>query len=325
MIKYLKYLLIVLLSGGIFFIFILLGITILATAIGSEMEESDLSGMRANGVVINSQLYAERYRTLLNKYLIEKGYVPLERMVFYLQRKHNVLDTSKLSYEDWNTAYLENINDEHKQAIPTKTICKKLSSDSNIPTFTQSSGYNSEGLYIDAIDLCSNASDDESYYTLPYEFPLKSCFVVTSIVYEHRNVDLGLSPAAQARTNFHSGWDFAVPTGTDFYSICDGVVTSVVNSQGNDLPFKQSGNATGNFVFVKCSNGLSAQYHHLKYMSMPSSVYVGAKVNKGDYLGKTSTTGQSTGPHLHVGLKKEDGTVLDAMQYTNFLNSGETN
>lgn len=53
-------------------------------------------------------------------------------------------------------------------------------------------------------------------------------------------------------------------------------------------------------------------------MSMPSSVYVGATVNRGDYLGKTSTTGQSTGPHLHIGLKKDDGTIMDALQYIDF-------
>lgn len=321
--KFFKLLCIGFITFGLFGFILIIFVAIIGSVIGTQLEEYDLSNIRANGVVINSQLYAERYRSILDKYLIEKGYVPLERMVFYLQRKHNVLDTSKLSYEQWEQAYLENINTEKKQMIPTKAICNKLNSDSNIPEFTQKTGYNDSGLLIDVKDLCTDATD-ESYYLLPYTFPIKSPFVITSIVYEHRNVDLGLSSEAQARTNFHSGWDFAVPIGTDFYSICDGKVTSVTNTQANDLPFKSSGNRSGNYVFVKCNNGLTAQYHHLKYMSMPSFVYVGATVNRGDYLGKTSTTGQSTGPHLHIGLKKDDGTIMDALQYIDFSNS-ETN
>jgi len=38
----------------------------------------------------------------------------------------------------------------------------------------------------------------------------------------------------------------------------------------------------------------------------------------GEFLGKTSTTGLSTGPHLHLGLKTLDGKVLDALEYIDF-------
>lgn len=198
-----------------------------------------------------------------------------------------------------------------------------------IPSFTIENGLNADGVAIDVINLCivndvdiTQSNDyDEIYYPLPFSFPLKVNFTVTSIAFEHRQVDLGnISEEAQASTNFHSGWDLAVPTGTNFYSICDGTVSNITNTQANDLPFKQSGNSTGNYMMVTCSNGFTAMYWHLQYNSQPFQLRKGSLVRKGDLLGRTSTTGTSTGPHLHLGLKDPDGKLLDAISYIDFTN-----
>lgn len=321
-----------LITFSIGFLIALILIVVIAVCgykVGESYVNEQVNQMRANSVVINSQLYAERYRSILNKYLISKGYVSLERLVFYLQRTNNVLDTSTLSYEVWEKAYLDNLNLEEKQMIPIKTICKKLNSDTSIPNFTIENGLNADGIAIDVINLCTvndvdiTQSDDydEIYYPLPFSFPLKVNFTVTSIAFEHRQVDLGnISEEAQASTNFHSGWDLAVPTGTNFYSICDGTVSNITNTQANDLPFKQSGNSTGNYMMVTCSNGFTAMYWHLQYNSQPFQLRKGSLVRKGDLLGRTSTTGTSTGPHLHLGLKDSDGKLLDAISYIDFTN-----
>lgn len=321
-----KLLLIVLPALAIFTIIFVVVVAVCGYETGNSIANEQVASMRANSSVINSQLYAERYKSLLNKYLTTKGYVTLERMVFYLQRTHNVLDTSTLTIEDWDSAYLKNINEEEKQMIPIKTICKSLDSDTTLPEFTLENGTNSDGVAIDVIDLChvndvdvATSDDyDEYYYPLIYSFPLKANFTVTSIVFEHRDVDLGLSEKEQERVNFHSGWDLAVPIGTNFYSICDGTVASIVNTQNNDLPFNQSGNKIGNYMNVTCSNGYTAIYYHIQYFSQPYMLKVGSKVKKGDLLGRTSTTGQSTGGHLHLGLKDSDGNLLDAMAYIDF-------
>jgi len=312
------------LSGVV--VFFILIVAVISFVTGESLVEERVNSMREKSSVINSQLYAERYRGLLNKYLTTKGYVSLERMVFYLQRTNNVLDTSTLSLDLWDKAYLANINEEEKQMIPIKTVCKNLSSDTSLPTFTIENGTNNDGVYIDVIDLCHvdgeditlNNNYDEYYYPLPFSFPIRRDFTVTSIVFEHRNVDFGISVEDQERVNFHSGWDFAVPIGTNFYSICDGVITDITNTQANDLPYNQSNNSTGNYMIVKCSNGLSALYWHLQYRSQPFGLKVGSIVRKNDLLGRTSTTGQSTGPHLHLGLRAEDNTLLDAVAYINF-------
>lgn len=315
--------------GFLIALILIVVIAVCGYKVGESYVNEQVNQMRANSVVINSQLYAERYRSILNKYLISKGYVSLERLVFYLQRTNNVLDTSTLSYEVWEKAYLDNLNLEEKQMIPIKTICKKINSDTSIPSFTIENGLNSDGVAIDIINLCivndvdiTQSDDyDEIYYPLPFSFPLKVNFTVTSIAFEHRQVDLGnISEEAQASTNFHSGWDLAVPTGTNFYSICDGTVSNITNTQANDLPFKQSGNSTGNYMMVTCSNGFTAMYWHLQYNSQPFQLRKGSLVRKGDLLGRTSTTGTSTGPHLHLGLKDPDGKLLDAISYIDFTN-----
>ncbi len=315
--------------GFLIALILIVVIAVCGYKVGESYVNEQVNQMRANSVVINSQLYAERYRSILNKYLISKGYVSLERLVFYLQRTNNVLDTSTLSYEVWEKAYLDNLNLEEKQMIPIKTICKKINSDTSIPNFTIENGLNADGIAIDVINLCIvndvdiTQSDDygEIYYPLPFSFPLKVNFIVTSIAFEHRQVDLGnISEEAQASTNFHSGWDLAVPTGTNFYSICDGTVSNITNTQANDLPFKQSGNSTGNYMMVTCSNGFTAMYWHLQYNSQPFQLRKGSLVRKGDLLGRTSTTGTSTGPHLHLGLKDPDGKLLDAISYIDFTN-----
>lgn len=315
--------------GFLIALILIVVIAVCGYKVGESYVNEQVNQMRANSVVINSQLYAERYRSILNKYLISKGYVSLERLIFYLQRTNNVLDTSTLSYEVWEKAYLDNLNLEEKQMIPIKTICKKLNSDTSIPNFTIENGLNADGIAIDVINLCTvndvdiTQSDDydEIYYPLPFSFLLKVNFTVTSIAFEHRQVDLGnISEEAQASTNFHSGWDLAVPTGTNFYSICDGTVSNITNTQANDLPFKQSGNSTGNYMMVTCSNGFTAMYWHLQYNSQPFQLRKGSLVRKGDLLGRTSTTGTSTGPHLHLGLKDPDGKLLDAISYIDFTN-----
>ena len=310
------------------FIAILIGVIsgVCGVAMGYEETVRQASKVKGANTVVNNQIYADRYRKILDKYLIEKGYVSLERLVFYLQRKNNILDITTLSNDEWEQAYLENLNEKEKQMIPIKTICKNFNDDSSIPNYTVGNGLNDNGVYIEALNLCVvdgvdiTTSNDysEDYKYLPFVFPLKRSFSVTSMLFEIRDVDLGLTGEQKEQVNFHSGWDFSVPIGTDFYSICNGTLLKVVNTQFNDLPFKQSGNSTGNYISVQCDNGLKVTYHHIKANSLSLGIREGFPVREGELLGKTSTTGLSTGPHLHLGLQNSEGSNIDALEYIDF-------
>ena len=54
--------------------------------IGKEIESKQYETLQLDKSVINNQLYASRYRNLLLKHIEKDGYIPLERLVFYLQR-----------------------------------------------------------------------------------------------------------------------------------------------------------------------------------------------------------------------------------------------
>ena len=232
---------------------------------------------------------------------------------------------TELSEDDWKVGYIENLNLDKKQMIPIKTICKNLNTNEDIPKQTITSGINSNGVLINVINLCEKDGVDisisqdytEDYPYLPLVFPLKSSFTITSYVFENRNIDLGLSEEEAARTNYHSGWDFAAPLGTPFYSMCNGEIKNVVNTQYNDLIYSESGNATGNYVSVTCNNGFEIVYHHIKANSVPLMYRRGTPVREGILLGNVSTTGLSTGFHLHVGLKI-NGEQADVLEYVDF-------
>ena len=76
---------------------------------------------------------------------------------------------------------------------------------------------------------------------------------------------------------------------------------------------------------VKCSNDLIVTYGHIQYNSQPYLIKVGSIVRKGELLGRTSTTGKSTGGHLHLGLKNSSENLLDAFAYIDFNNYEGTN
>lgn len=311
---------------GVFVAIIAIISAITGVSMGYEATIRQAAEVRDSNTIVNNQIYADRYRSILNKHLIDKGYVSLERLIFYLQRKNNLLDITTLSYSDWETAYLENLNTDRKQMIPIKTICKNLNKDTTLPEFTVESGLNDNGLYIDVINLCNVDGIDvatsneysEDYSYLPFVFPLQSNFTITSMVFESRDVDLGLTGEDKENANFHEGWDFAVPIGTNFYSMCNGVISNIVNTQFNDLNYKESGNSTGNYITVDCNNGMKISYLHIQANSSPFLLRVGSFVKEGDLLGRTSTTGLSTGPHLHLGMRNKDGTYLDALEYVDF-------
>jgi hypothetical protein len=95
----------------------------------------------------------------------------------------------------------------------------------------------------------------------------------------------------------HSGIDLAMPEGTTLRSVADGVVDRVFDGTG----------LIGKGLSVKFPDGTRAIYGHMNEVK----AHVGDHVNAGDIVGLSGNTGNSTGPHLHFGLKDANGSVLD--------------
>lgn len=103
---------------------------------------------------------------------------------------------------------------------------------------------------------------------------------------------------------FHSGMDFAAPTGTTVLSAAAGVVSFVGTKSGY-----------GKVVEVTHENGLVTRYAHLSgYLARE-----GQAVNVGTPIAKVGSTGRSTGPHLHFEIRKAD----EAINPKAFLDAGK--
>ncbi|WP_088086915.1 M23 family metallopeptidase [Bacillus sp. OV166] len=95
----------------------------------------------------------------------------------------------------------------------------------------------------------------------------------------------------------HSGIDLAMPEGTTLRSVSEGVVDKVFDDNG----------LIGKGLSVKMPDGTRAIYGHLSNVK----ARVGEHVNAGEIIGLSGNTGNSTGPHLHFGLKDASGHALD--------------
>ncbi|MEH7246445.1 M23 family metallopeptidase [Neobacillus niacini] len=105
----------------------------------------------------------------------------------------------------------------------------------------------------------------------------------------------------------HSGIDIAMPEGTTLRSVADGVVDRVFDGTG----------LIGKGLSVQFPDGTRAIYGHMNEVK----AHVGDKIHAGDIVGLSGNTGNSTGPHLHFGLKDANGSVLDPTPITDKLAS----
>ncbi len=94
----------------------------------------------------------------------------------------------------------------------------------------------------------------------------------------------------------HLGIDYAAPTGTPVWAAASGTVTHRAPSGG-----------AGNLVMIRHADGVETAYMHL---SKFANIKVGQKIEAKTVIGYVGTTGLSTGPHLHFGVKK-NGAFVD--------------
>ncbi|MBM7166974.1 transglycosylase family protein [Streptomyces sp. G44] len=95
---------------------------------------------------------------------------------------------------------------------------------------------------------------------------------------------------------YHTGVDFAVPTGTSVRAVAAGQVVSA-----------GWGGSYGYQVVLRHTDGKYSQYAHLSALS----VRAGQKVGAGQRIARSGSTGNSTGPHLHFEVRTGPGFGAD--------------
>ena len=100
-------------------------------------------------------------------------------------------------------------------------------------------------------------------------------------------------------SNGHTGLDFATASGTPIVAVANGVITET-----------GSAGAYGNQTIQTLADGTEIWYCHQTTIS----VQPGDTVTAGQQIGTVGTTGNSTGPHLHLEVRPGGGDPVDPFQ-----------
>jgi murein DD-endopeptidase MepM/ murein hydrolase activator NlpD len=128
-------------------------------------------------------------------------------------------------------------------------------------------------------------------YTKPWVAPVET-YVLSA----------GFGSGGDRWVNRHTGQDFAVPIGTPVRAVGAGRVVSV-----------SCGGAFGIEIVIQHPGGYYTQYAHLAAVTVDQ----GQRVDTGQWIGQSGTTGNSTGPHLHfeVRVTPEMGSAVDPVPW----------
>ena len=106
------------------------------------------------------------------------------------------------------------------------------------------------------------------------------------------------SPTEGASSN-HKGIDIGASTGSAIVAAADGEVVISTYSY-----------SAGNYIMIDHGGGVSTVYMHCSQLLVSK----GAKVTKGQTIAKVGSTGYSTGPHLHFGIRS-GGSYVNPQKY----------
>jgi murein DD-endopeptidase MepM/ murein hydrolase activator NlpD len=108
-------------------------------------------------------------------------------------------------------------------------------------------------------------------------------------------------PITGEKGKVHTGVDFAVPQGTSIHAADSGTVIVAEWYSGY-----------GYCVIIDHGGGVWTLYGHIRKGGI--RVSSGDKVNRGDVIAESGSTGNSTGPHLHFEVRI-DGKTVNPMPY----------
>ncbi|WP_326766814.1 M23 family metallopeptidase [Streptomyces sp. NBC_01591] len=101
-------------------------------------------------------------------------------------------------------------------------------------------------------------------------------------------------------SGYHTGLDFAAPTGTPIKAVHGGTIKSAGLA-----------GSYGYRTVLELEDGTEIWYCHQSSIG----VSAGQKVTTGETIGRVGATGNVTGPHLHLEVHTADGTGIDPMAW----------
>jgi murein DD-endopeptidase MepM/ murein hydrolase activator NlpD len=129
-------------------------------------------------------------------------------------------------------------------------------------------------------ELVSAVREEAPRFTGPFTHPVSSTRR-TSAFAERRTYRYA---DGSSESTTHLGIDFGVPTGTNVFASGDGIIV-----------LAKSRISTGLTVVIEHLPGVYSLYYHLDALTCDA----GESVRAGTLIGRSGSTGLSTGPHLH--------------------------
>ncbi len=165
-------------------------------------------------------------------------------------------------------------------------------------TEKEDENFNIAVAFEDDLKNCDNLlnGEDDDVMFLTFKHPLKGRI---SSKYGSRE-----NPISSGKKDFHHGVDIAVKDGTPVFAIADGVVKKTANSQ-----------RSGNFLSIKHGQEYESIYAHCSKILVPQ----GRNVKKGEKIALSGHTGNVTGAHLHLGIKKNGSWINPAEIFPEYL------
>lgn len=107
------------------------------------------------------------------------------------------------------------------------------------------------------------------------------------------NFGYRINPITGEQGEFHGGVDIGAPGGTP-----------ILASAGGTVIHADYWSSFGNIVIIDHHNGYWSYYAHMSKISVKAE----QTVEQGDKIGEVGTTGSSTGNHLHIEIRKNNGS-----------------
>lgn len=113
----------------------------------------------------------------------------------------------------------------------------------------------------------------------------------------------------------HFGYRGPMPIGTSDHNGIDipaNMNTPICAAKAGTIIVRNSNDSAGNHIQIDHHNGLVTEYMHMTRFK--SGLKKGSRVKKGQVIGYVGSTGWSTGPHLHFGVKV-NGVNYDPLKF----------
>lgn len=123
--------------------------------------------------------------------------------------------------------------------------------------------------------------------------------IILGVIPVNGKVTSRFGSVSSVRSGAHTGTDICCAKGTQIKAVASGTVI-----------FSERNGSYGNLIKIDHGNGVETWYAHCEALYAE----VGQNINAGDVIAAVGSTGNSTGPHLHLEIRI-NGVAVNPQQY----------